>query len=234
MQNTEIITSNVNLKFDIVLRRRNHFLSAIKKIPFQTLLKQKRKRHKMLISLQMAPPPNGPWKFYQSQHLSRSDSQRSSLVEKFTALLSATVAGQLVAGILNRELVVVGELLPTVDTTKGKDDYVLLAVHSDDPRIAVGLTRVVNEASSIAMDCGIYNLIVIDAKHVTANPLSIIISLSFVRENRANDVSGVLNNHLPSFNSFLAKQTSAMNRRPVDSHSFLTSGFKSFEPLSQW
>lgn len=64
MQNTEIITSNVNLKFDIVaLRRQNHFLSEIKRSLFQTLLKQK--RHKMLISLQMAPPPNGPWKFYQ-------------------------------------------------------------------------------------------------------------------------------------------------------------------------
>lgn len=132
MQNTEIITSNVNLKFDIVvLRRQNHFLSAVKKSLFQTLRKQK--RHKMLRFLQMAPPPNGPWKFYQSQHLSRSDSQRSSLVEKFPALLRATVAGQLVAGVLNRELVVVGELLPAVDTTKGKDDYVLLAVHSDDP-----------------------------------------------------------------------------------------------------
>lgn len=40
MQNTEIITSNVNLKFDILLRRRNHFLSAIKN-PFPNLTKTK-------------------------------------------------------------------------------------------------------------------------------------------------------------------------------------------------
>lgn len=58
----------------------------------------------------------------------------------------ATVAGQLVAGILNGELVVIGELLTTQDAAQGEDDDVLLALHMDDSREAIGLTRVVDEA----------------------------------------------------------------------------------------
>lgn len=64
----------------------------------------------------------------------------TALVKEPTAALSATVAGQLVAGILNGELVVIGELLTTQDTAQGKDDDVLLALHMDDTREAVGLT----------------------------------------------------------------------------------------------
>lgn len=92
-------------------------------------------------------------------------------VKELTTLLCTAVAGQLVAGILNRELVVVGELLSAVDAPRGKDDDVLLAVHSDDTRVAVGLTGVVDEAGSVAMNSGIYHLVIINAKHVTANPL---------------------------------------------------------------
>lgn len=64
----------------------------------------------------------------------------SASVKEATAALGATVAGQLVAGILDGELVVVGELLTTQDATQGKDDDVLLALHVDDAREAVGLT----------------------------------------------------------------------------------------------
>lgn len=155
-------------------------------------------------------------------------------VEELAALLCTAVAGQLVAGILNRELVVVGELLSTVDTPRGKDDDVLLAVHCDDPRVAVGLTGVVDEAGSIAMHRGIYHLVVIDAKHVTANSLPIVVFLPFVSEHRPNDISRVFNDHLPCINGFLAEQTSAMNGRPVDSNSFLRGGLELFESHSQW
>lgn len=47
----------------------------------------------------------------------------------------------------------------------------LLAVHSDDPRVAVGLAGVVDEAGCVAVHRGIYHLVVIDAKHVTTDPL---------------------------------------------------------------
>lgn len=92
-------------------------------------------------------------------------------VEELATLFCTTVAGQLVAGILDRELVVVGELLPTADAPRGKYDDVLLAVHSDDPGVAVGLTGVVDEAGSVAMHRGIYHLIVIDTKHIAADSL---------------------------------------------------------------
>ena len=60
-------------------------------------------------------------------------------VKEATAALGATVAGQLVAGILNGELVVIGELLTTQDAAQGEDDDVLLALHMDDSREAIGL-----------------------------------------------------------------------------------------------
>lgn len=92
-------------------------------------------------------------------------------VEELATFLGATVARQLVAGILNGELVVICELLSTVDAARGKYDNMLLPVDCDDSGVAVGLAGVVDEASSVAMDCSIYNLIVINTKHVTANPL---------------------------------------------------------------
>lgn len=93
------------------------------------------------------------------------------LVEELATFLCTAVAGQLVAGILDGELVVVGQLLAAVDAPRGKDDDVFLAVHGDDPRIAVGLTGVVDKAGGIAVHCGIHHLVVIDTKHVAADPL---------------------------------------------------------------
>lgn len=46
-----------------------------------------------------------------------------------------------------------------------------LALHSDDPRVAVGLAGVVDEAGGVAVHRGVYHLVVINAEHVTANPL---------------------------------------------------------------
>lgn len=92
-------------------------------------------------------------------------------VEELAALLCSAVARQLVAGVLDRELVVIGELLAAVDAPGGKYDDVFLAVHGDDPGVAVGLTGVVDKACSVAVHRGIYHLVVINAKHVTADTL---------------------------------------------------------------
>jgi len=92
-------------------------------------------------------------------------------VEGLAALLGAAVAGQLVAGVLRGELVVVGELLAAVNAARGQDDDVLLAVHGDDPRVAVGLARVVDEAGGVAVHRGVHHLVVVDAEHVAADPL---------------------------------------------------------------
>lgn len=92
-------------------------------------------------------------------------------VKKPTAALGATVAGQLVAGILNGELVVIGELLTTKDAAQGEDDNVLLAFHVNDSRETVGLTGVVDESGGITMHRGIHHIKVIHAEHVAPNAL---------------------------------------------------------------
>lgn len=92
-------------------------------------------------------------------------------VEELAALLCAAVAQQLVVGIFDGELVVVRELLPAADAARREDDDVLLAVHGDDSGVAVGLTGVVDEAGGVAVYRGVHYLVVVDPKHVTANPL---------------------------------------------------------------
>ena len=96
---------------------------------------------------------------------------RRVLVEEAAAPPGAAVAVQLAVGVLDGELVVVGELLAPVDLPQGEDDDVLVAVHADDPRVAVGLARVVDEASRVAVHGSVHHLKVVDAEHVAADTL---------------------------------------------------------------
>lgn len=93
-------------------------------------------------------------------------------VEELAALLCPAVARQLIAWFFDGELVIVRELLAFIDSACGENDNVLLTVNTDHTGVAVGLTRVVNESSCIAVHGGIHYLIVIDTKHVAANALS--------------------------------------------------------------
>ena len=92
-------------------------------------------------------------------------------VEELATPLGAAVTRQLAAGVLHRELVVIGELLTGVDAARGEDDNVLLAVHRDDARVAVGLAGVVDEACRVTVHRGVHHLVVVDAEHVTADTL---------------------------------------------------------------
>ena len=47
----------------------------------------------------------------------------------------------------------------------------LLPIDVDDPRVAVGLTRVVDEAGGIPVHGGVHHLGVIDPEHVAADAL---------------------------------------------------------------
>ena len=98
-------------------------------------------------------------------------SSSSSSVEEPATPLGAAVAGQLAAGVLHGELVVVGELLAGADAARGQDDDVLPAIHGDHARVAVGLTGVVDEASGVAVHRGVHHLVVVDAEHVAAHAL---------------------------------------------------------------
>lgn len=93
------------------------------------------------------------------------------LIQESAAASRPTVAVQLALVILNGELVVVGQLFPTVDLPQGKDDDVLAAVHVNDTRVAVWLTRVVDESSGVALHCCVHHIKVIDAEHVATDSL---------------------------------------------------------------
>ena len=78
---------------------------------------------------------------------------------------------QLVVLVFDGELVVVGELLAPVDLPQRKDDNVSAAVHVDDARVAVWLTRVVDETSCVALHRCVHHVKVVNAEHVAADAL---------------------------------------------------------------
>lgn len=96
---------------------------------------------------------------------------RVVLIQESSAASRPTVAVQLALVVLNRELVVVRQLLSAVDLPQGKDDNVLAAVYINDTRVAVWLTGVVDEASGVALHRCVHHVKVIDAEHVATDPL---------------------------------------------------------------
>lgn len=96
---------------------------------------------------------------------------RDVSVEEPTAAPGATVTAEFVAGVFDGKLVVIGELLPSVDLTKGKDDDMLPTFHVDHSRVAVGFTGVVDEPCCVAMHGCIHHIKVINSEHITANAL---------------------------------------------------------------
>lgn len=92
-------------------------------------------------------------------------------IEEFATRLCPAVARQLIAWFFNGELVIVCELLSSIDFAHGKNDNVLLTVNIDHAGVAVGLAGVVNETGCTAVHGGIHHLVVIDTKHVAANAL---------------------------------------------------------------
>lgn len=82
-----------------------------------------------------------------------------------------TVTVQLAVLVLDGELVVISELLSPVNLPQGKDHDVLATIHVYDSRVAVRLTRVVDETSSIALHRCVHHIKIINAEHVTANAL---------------------------------------------------------------
>lgn len=93
-------------------------------------------------------------------------------IEELATLLCPAVARQLIAWFFDGELVIVCELLASIDFAHGENDNVLLTINIDHTGVAVGLAGVVNETGCIAVDGGINHLVVIDTKHVAANALS--------------------------------------------------------------
>lgn len=93
------------------------------------------------------------------------------LIQEAATASRTAVAVQLVVLILDGKLVVVGEFFAPVDLPQGEDDNVLAPVHVDDTRVAVWLTRVVNETGCIALHRCVHNIEVVNAEHVAADAL---------------------------------------------------------------
>lgn len=96
---------------------------------------------------------------------------RVVLIKESAAASRSTVAVQLALVVLDGELVVVRQLLPTVDLPQSEDDDVLAAVHINDTRVAVWLTRVVDEASGVALHRRVHHIKVVNAEHVATDSL---------------------------------------------------------------
>lgn len=106
-----------------------------------------------------------------SKHESSPLSARDASVQETAASPGPAVTVEFVAGVFDREFVVVGELLPSVDLPQGKDDDVLPAFHVDHPRVAVRFAGVVDEPRSVAVHRCVHHIKVIDTKHVATNSL---------------------------------------------------------------
>lgn len=147
---------------------------------------------------------------------------------------------QFAVGVFNGELVVVGELLSAVNLAQREDDDVLLALHVDDSRVAVGVAGVVDESCGVAVHGGVHHVEIVNAKHVAADALwgksrrsrkykqetrpekthsdysceylAVVVFFSFVRENRADDITRILDHHLSGLDVPLAEKATTVNR----------------------
>ncbi|TNN63781.1 hypothetical protein EYF80_025983 [Liparis tanakae] len=84
-------------------------------------------------------------------------------------LLRALVHSQVVFAEANLDPTGGGEMFKNLP--QGEDDDVLAAVHVDDAGVAVGLARVVDEASGVALHRRVHHVEVVDAEHVAADAL---------------------------------------------------------------
>lgn len=158
----------------------------------------------------------------------------NTLVKKASATSRPTVTVQFAVGIFDGELVVVGELLSAVNLPQGEDYDVLLAVHVDDSRVAVRITGVVDESRCVAVHGGVHHVKIVNAEHVTADALAVVVFFPFVCENRANDVTSILDHHLSGLNVPLAEKTTTMNIGSVNSYSFFRGFLQVSEPHRHW
>lgn len=85
-------------------------------------------------------------------------------------------------------------------------------------RIAVWITRVVDETSCIAHHCRIYHMIAILSKHVAAHCLAFVVLLALVCKNRSNYLARIFDDHFASVYVALAEETAAVNIRSINAN----------------
>lgn len=137
----------------------------------------------------------------------------STLVHVFSAAFRAATARNLV--VFDVKFVVVRKLLAGDNSSKGKDDDVLLTEDVDDFRVAVRLkrskviwgvnflsdlltyvTRVINEPRRRSTHRRVHHQVVVDFEHVAADAFAVVVALAFVGQRGADEFSRVFYHHL--------------------------------------
>lgn len=118
----------------------------------------------------------------------------------------------------------------------------LLTLHVDDSRVAVGLAGVVYKARRVPVHRGVHHLEVVDTEHVASNALArqiitirtgtdwremrqgniqifsahlpVVIFLTLVGESGTDDDARILDDHLARLDVSLTEKPSSVNRRP--------------------
>jgi len=119
---------------------------------------------------------------------------------------------------LDWEFIVVRQFFTTAYVSQSKNDNVHTAVYDDLSRVAVWLTRVINEPCNVATLRRIYNVVVAATEHVAADALCIVSPFSHVGHRRADHLTSVLHQHLASTDVAETKQSKAVNCRPMHCH----------------
>ena len=143
--------------------------------------------------------------------------------------------------ILKRKLVVVRQLLTSIDRPQCKDNHMFLpgaVVH--DLRVAVGFTRVVDESSGIAGNGGVNDGRLAQSKHVAAvvagavRPRTIIHLFPPVCQYSTYHLASILNHHLTGSNVATCVQSQSVNWRPIHSHGVLHRRAEMTETHCHW
>ena len=92
---------------------------------------------------------------------------------------------------LKRKLVVIRHFFTAAYVTQSKNDNVHTSIYYDLSRVAVWLTRVIDETCNITTLCCIDDMVVAATKHVTTDALGVVSPLSDISHRGTDHLAGV-------------------------------------------
>jgi len=100
------------------------------------------------------------------------------LIQIFSAVLRFTCARNFSGFILNVELVIVGKLFASINSSLSEDNDAIFSVDLDDFGYTIGVAAVIDVARETARECCINHAVFIKSEHVDSTILSLILFLS--------------------------------------------------------
>ena len=117
-----------------------------------------------------------------------------------------------------RKLVIVSQLFAAFDRPQGKDHDVFPPVDEDHFRVAVRLTRMVDEPCGVPHHRGIDDVVGVFPEHVASDATGLITPLPLISQRRPDHLAGVLDYHLTGVEVSATEQSSAVDRRRIDTN----------------